>query len=321
MRFTEATSIKITDQDSLDVFEFSEALIQLMASSEQGYALFDSTDRLKFANSVFRRFLDVAEGTFPTWPELMRAAYKNSTGTRVETDDFETWLRSAQARRGKLPYRTIETELHDGRWIFISETTLLGGWMLCVMTDISELGSNSRVLRQQLDSAVKSSYSDELTGLSNRRYLMNRLKEKICPSIKSPIASVAILDIDHFKSVNDKYGHDFGDQVLKHFGGVLQHAVGRDDLSGRLGGEEFLIATDSRDPRVLELILERAYHALQQGGAFPDEPDFSYNFSCGIAVALTGETASETMKRADLALYKAKATGRGRTCIADPTPT
>ncbi|MGG2476177.1 GGDEF domain-containing protein, partial [Rhizobium sp. BR5] len=75
------------------------------------------------------------------------------TGTTIETSDFELWLRSAKTRRGKLPFRTIETSLNDGRWILTTETTLPGGWMLCVITDVSELGVELRDLRQERDRA------------------------------------------------------------------------------------------------------------------------------------------------------------------------
>lgn len=162
----------------------------------------------------------MGQDDFPSWVELMRSGYSSSTGTAIETSDFELWLRSTRTRRGKLPFRTIETSLNDGRWMLTTETTLPGGWMLCVVTDVSELGIELRDLRQQRDRALKSALSDELTGLGNRRYAMDSLNHMLGPS-KAQALAVIIMDIDHFKSVNDRFGHACGDLVLKDFAARL----------------------------------------------------------------------------------------------------
>lgn len=297
-----------------DAESFNRHLMDLMAASQQGYALFDGEDELRFANAAFRMALGIGPDEFPTWADLMRIGYRNSTGTAVETADFELWLRSAGTRRGKLPYRTIETSLNDGRWMLTTETTLPGGWMLCVVTDISELGVELRDLRQERDRALKFALSDELTGLGNRRYVMDILNHRLGPN-KAEALAVIIMDIDHFKSVNDRFGHACGDLVLKDFAARLSAAVARGDLVGRIGGEEFLLMLAGSRVLGVEEVMQEVLSSLAQASPLADMPGFRYSCSAGIAFANPGESASDVLRRADTALYEAKNTGRNRYVI------
>lgn len=297
-----------------DAESFNRHLMDLMAASQQGYALFDGEDELRFANAAFRMALGIGPDEFPTWADLMRIGYRNSTGTAVETADFELWLRSAGTRRGKLPYRTIETSLNDGRWMLTTETTLPGGWMLCVVTDISELGVELRDLRQERDRALKFALSDELTGLGNRRYVMDILNHRLGPN-KAEALAVIIMDIDHFKSVNDRFGHACGDLVLKDFAARLSAAVARGDLVGRIGGEEFLLMLAGSRVLGVEAVMQGVLSSLAQASPLADMPGFRYSCSAGIAFANPGESASDVLRRADTALYEAKNTGRNRYVI------
>ena len=217
-----------------DMGVFFRQFMALMEASQQGYALFDGSDSLRFANRAFRVALGIGPQDFPSWVELMRAGFRNATGTTIETSDFELWLRSAKTRRGKLPFRTIETSLKDGRWTLTTETTLPGGWMLCVVTDVSELGVELRDLRQERDRALKSALSDELTGLGNRRYAMDTLNHLLGPN-KAQALAVIIMDIDHFKSVNDRFGHAYGDMGAARFRGtaVFHRRPGRPSRENR----------------------------------------------------------------------------------------
>lgn len=140
-----------------------------------------------------------------------------------------------------------------------TETTLPGGWMLCVVTDISELGVELRDLRQERDRALKSALSDELTGLGNRRYVMDILNHRLGPN-KAEALAIIIIDIDHFKSVNDRFGHACGDLVLKDFAARLSAAVARDDLVGRIGGEEFLLMLGGSRVVSAEAVMQGCCH-------------------------------------------------------------
>ena len=278
--------------------------------------MFDESDTLRYANATFRERLGLAGDAFPTWVELMRKGHHDNVGTKIETRDFENWLASAKSRRGKLPYRTIETEILNGPWVLTTETTLPNGWMLCVMTDITELAQDWRDLRQERDQALKSALTDELTGLGNRRYVMGQLNRMLGPDKAISLAAI-MLDIDYFKQVNDTYGHDAGDVVLKHFSSQLVHNVRRDDIVGRMGGEEFLILMPGATPDNVHAALDRIFDTIQQANPLPNVPNFRYACSAGVAIAKPGETADSLLRRVDEFLYEAKGSGRNRYIISD----
>lgn len=296
--------------------EFMNQLLAAMSSSPQAFAVFDNTDRLRFGNPAFRQLFQLSDNEFPSWTELMRSAFTNKTGTKIETDDFEIWLRSAQSRRGKLPYRTIETQMEDGRWVLTTETTLPSQWMLCVVTDISELATEPRLLRQERDFAIKSSLSDDLTGVSNRRYIMSRIGD-LLNDMRIKEISILLLDLDHFKGINDTFGHSGGDIVLQHFASVLQRCAGTNYYIGRIGGEEFILVSTGSDTLNNTIkILRLLFNELEHGEPFADKPEFHYSCSVGIAFSRAGETPSDVIKRADSAMYSAKSSGRKRAFIA-----
>jgi diguanylate cyclase (GGDEF)-like protein len=126
--------------------------------------------------------------------------------------------------------------------------------------------------------------------------------------------TVAFVDLDHFKAINDVYGHLAGDSVLRHFAGLLRKAVRHGDVAGRLGGEEFAIVmpdTALEPGRLACLRLATAVRATP----CPSEPDpIAYTVSIGVAARQPGEGADALMRRADRALYDAKL--KGRNCVS-----
>lgn len=158
--------------------------------------------------------------------------------------------------------------------------------------------------------------TDPLTGLANRRATLERVSAALPgPDAPQPRASFALLDIDHFKSCNDTFGHDAGDQVLSQFARVVERCVRPTDIVGRWGGEEFLIilpATGLEDARdIIERVRNEA--ALEE---FDFAPGYRLRFSAGIAMpSETGGLTDACLKLADRRLYAAKHNGRNRTCI------
>ena len=178
---------------------------------------------------------------------------------------------------------------------------------------------HSDFLRNRLEESVEQSITDSLTGLHNRRYLESHLKTLVAQSLESGRAlSVMIADIDFFKKVNDTFGHDGGDAVLREFSQRLRRNTRGIDLAGRLGGEEFLIIMPDTD-------LDRAYQVAERLRACVAADEFEVGnqtrhrvtTSCGIATLERADDTPETLfKRADNALYNAKRSGRNRV-IAD----
>lgn len=118
-----------------------------------------------------------------------------------------------------------------------------------------------------------------------------------------------LIDIDHFKGVNDKYGHAVGDSVLRMVGRTLQGGVRGGDLAGRWGGEEFLVIVGNATHEVIATVAERV-RALVAASSLTEPEALSVTISVGAAVARAGESAAEVVHRADVCLYQAKREGR-----------
>ncbi len=177
---------------------------------------------------------------------------------------------------------------------------------------------HSDFLRHRLAESVELSVTDALTGLHNRRYMEGHLRTLVSEAIRTGRGlSMLVADIDHFKAVNDTYGHDAGDAVLKEFAARLKRNTRGVDLACRLGGEEFVIIMPDTD-------LDRAYQVGERLRACIAADDFSIGdqsvrvtASVGIGTLENPQDTPETMfKRADNALYTAKRRGRNRV-VAD----
>ena len=172
-------------------------------------------------------------------------------------------------------------------------------------------------LRQVMAESLQLAVIDPLTGLHNRRYLDTQLATLVEASANADKAlSLMILDIDHFKSVNDTHGHQAGDEILKGFANRVRGIVRRGDLLCRLGGEEFILVMPDTDLDMAGRIGERVRETV--GSApFPvaaDGASIPVTVSIGIADRRGSRDVEVLMKRADRALYRSKALGRNRVC-------
>jgi two-component system cell cycle response regulator len=175
-------------------------------------------------------------------------------------------------------------------------------------------------LRDNVQYSMEMALTDPLTGLFNRRYMethVGTLVERSAARGKS--LSLLILDIDYFKSINDNYGHDAGDDVLREFAERLKASIRGIDLACRYGGEEFVVVMPDTDLGVATLIAERIRRRIA-GEPFPIEKGvraIEVTISVGIAARVgPQDNASQMLKRADEALYRAKRDGRNRV-VAD----
>ena len=178
---------------------------------------------------------------------------------------------------------------------------------------------HSDYLRNRLEESVEASIIDPLTGLHNRRYMESHLRTLLAEALRSGRAlSILVADIDHFKMVNDTYGHDGGDAVLREFSARMQRNTRGIDLACRLGGEEFLIIMPDTD-------IARAYQVGERLRACIAADPFQVSSETRIRVTASvglatlervDDTPESIFKRADNALYAAKRRGRNRV-VAD----
>lgn len=174
-------------------------------------------------------------------------------------------------------------------------------------------------LRETVETSIALSMTDPLTGLYNRRYLDQHLESAIQRnrSANKPL-SLIIIDIDHFKPVNDTHGHAAGDRILQQFAERIERNVRAFDLASRFGGEEFVVVLPEADPGLAERVAERLCIAVAEAPFDTGEAVGAIDLTCSIGVAtlLPGEERLDLLKRADHALYEAKNSGRNRVVAA-----
>jgi diguanylate cyclase (GGDEF)-like protein len=159
---------------------------------------------------------------------------------------------------------------------------------------------------------------DELTGLYNRRYILQRLEEQ-WQDIRRyhTTCSIALLDIDHFKLVNDQYGHGIGDLVLKGFANRIQGELRQGDIFARYGGEEFLLVLPMAELEAAGKLVDRLRQIIEETPVIDEPLTISIRSSFGVAELLPTEAVHDCISRADRALYRAKEGGRNRVELAD----
>ncbi|MEH3085931.1 MAG: sensor domain-containing diguanylate cyclase [Xylophilus ampelinus] len=158
--------------------------------------------------------------------------------------------------------------------------------------------------------------SDPLTGLLNRRGLSDHLDPALALAARGERGvSIVVLDADHFKRVNDRFGHAVGDDVLRHLASLLRQRLRASDVAARVGGEEFVVLLPGTDPAGAEPL---AQQLIDSAAAHPHPVCGPLTLSAGVAGHRPGDDAQSLFRRADRALYAAKAAGRNRVCVADP---
>ena len=203
--------------------------------------------------------------------------------------------------------RVETSDLHDGDKILIGTTTIL---------KFSYADKIDETYQQQM---YNSALRDSLTGLYNRRYFLGQLEAELSYAQRhlTPL-SLVMIDIDHFKTVNDTYGHPSGDKVLAAFARLLRDAVRTEDLTARYGGEEFVLVCRGLPLSIAVLVADRLRLMVENTPLVPAPPEIRITISAGVASAphpLIAEP-QDLIKVADDALYEAKRLGRNRVCVA-----
>ena len=178
-------------------------------------------------------------------------------------------------------------------------------------------------LREQAVLLRELAVIDELTGLHNRRFFDCRLSHELdrFERYRHPL-SLVLLDVDHFKRVNDTYGHDMGDDVLRHLAGIGQALIRRVDLFARFGGEEFALLLPDTGPEGALVAAERMRKRVEETPVTIDGQEIAITISVGVSSTsdrFTGD-AHGLIRAADQALYEAKRSGRNRVVVCEDSP-
>ena len=184
-----------------------------------------------------------------------------------------------------------------------------------IAREIIQLRLQARARNRQLAQALRRveelALRDELTGLYNRRHLLDFVERAVATRERGgPSFTLAYCDLDYFKRVNDRFGHECGDRLLKAFSSAALSCVRNNDLVARLGGEEFvLILVDTDTQRAAEIV-ERLRMRTANISVSSAEPDYQVTVSAGLATHIENDTVDSILRRADGALYQAKEQGR-----------
>jgi diguanylate cyclase (GGDEF)-like protein len=201
-------------------------------------------------------------------------------------------------------------------WIGATLLALLAvlSWLLAIALDEQ---SRARRLLERLAT------TDGLTGLANRRFFIDQVKQYWGSYQRRPDVPVGVLmmDLDHFKSVNDTHGHAAGDMVLQQFGRILRKSLRQTDIAGRIGGEEFCVLLRGSEVEGARIYAERVRRELEAEQIMIGEARLAVTVSIGASAFMPDDSIpTAAMQRADAALYRAKAAGRNRVELAESIP-
>lgn len=165
--------------------------------------------------------------------------------------------------------------------------------------------------------------TDPLTELFNVRYFRSALDTELERTVRTTIpTSLMMVDLDHFKQVNDVWGHEVGNQVLKLTARLIKQVTRQLDIQCRYGGEEFVVILPSTTLLLASQVAERLRQKIEESEIFTEEQSFKVTASIGLSVRLAHEkgTASDLIKAADDCLYQAKSAGRNQVCFVGSEP-
>lgn len=215
-------------------------------------------------------------------------------------------------------------------WLLFQSSTIQVGMALAVLVFASFVAGATRKLSEALETAfrltremeqahnisTRAAQTDELTGLNNRRAFFEHAQQLYnhCKSHRLPLC-VVMLDMDHFKHINDTYGHQVGDQVLRQMGVVISKSFRATDVYGRLGGEEFAVLLPDTS---IEVALDIAEQVTRSIAGSMTGPVHCITASLGVASMEAGDPdLHSVMNNADKALYRAKARGRNQVAVSE----
>ena len=294
-----------------------QLLRELIETIPDGIIAFDQNDRLIHYNSAYKGFHTakadhLAEGA--SFSDLLRIAVENDQYMDLPENPKarEAYIEN-RIRRHLSPGRPLIQQLDDGRWLQVQERRSSAGYTVGICTDITEIKQAEKTIKTQAE-------QDSLTGLANRSVLISLLSKALCNRKGNELSGALVLfDLDHFKDINDTLGHDAGDRLLSEVADRLSSVLRKSDTVARIGGDEFAIllpqvTTIADADRILRKLLSRLGDSLVLGHR-------TIRPSCSLGVTFfpaDGSTPNDLMKNADIALYQAKARGRGRWEFYDP---
>ena len=294
-------------EDAVEVFRQADALGELNATYSELAAIYAETGNWPSAYDRQTAAKQTSDKLLKNQLDQRFAALKVEFDTAAQEKENAALKRQNDANQKALAQARSVRRLQA--------TVILLGVLLVLLLAMLAVFQHRSTLRMHM-----LAMTDELTGVPNRRAVLGRLDPLLRRSDSSP-CSTLIIDIDHFKAINDQHGHPAGDEVLKVVAATVRSAVKEAAFFGRLGGEEFLIVlpgTGLEEARRVAEVFRERIESIDTARWFGDRRCITA--SIGVAVSVPGkDTPSTMLQRADLALYVAKRSGRN--CVkTEPAP-
>jgi diguanylate cyclase (GGDEF)-like protein len=285
--------------------------LEILQESMLGLAVFDRQGRPRLCNPAFRDVFGM-DSCPPRHDDRTTCGgctnFWNENRARQPLDP------------GSSADRHYTLTLAGDKSLLVNEIERHDGWLTVLTQDISRLKTDAFTLLSARDKALLAANTDALTGLVNRRFMEEKIQAWLALSGPAKTFCACLLDIDHFKRINDTYGHIAGDQAIQHFARQAQECLRPTDILGRIGGEEFLLLLPGAHAGEAARVMSRLRGAFEDGFLTRDGLRIRFTFSAGITVSRAGDTWPDILARADRALYRAKRSGRDRYVTSLPEP-
>jgi diguanylate cyclase (GGDEF)-like protein len=289
-------------QEAVRIFERAESVRESAAAHEALAQLHAGQGQWREAFAQLAAFKHLSDGLLRRQIDDRFAALKAQVDRSAEAQQMRLLQREQLATQVALEQERLAGRLRNAT---IALGTV-GALLLALLA--WRLRRRSQVMQRL-------AHTDELTGLPNRRDVLNRLDQVLARGVR---CALVIVDLDHFKRINDTYGHPAGDAVLRAAAEVLRPVGQAPAALGRLGGEEFVLVLPGTDADAARAIGERLRQSIEAMDLRQVVPGSPVTTSVGLTVGLPGDDASELLRRADRALYLAKARGRNRVELVLP---
>ncbi|HEU0059921.1 MAG TPA: EAL domain-containing protein [Hyphomicrobiaceae bacterium] len=304
-----SSSVKLKEQER----KLAAQNLQLDAALNnmaQGLAMFDAEQRLVLCNGRYAELYGLSASELSVGSSLRQILSRSLGNSGRNAGEFVAAL-LARLPAGKA-FGPYTTELGDGRHLAVAVEPMADGGWVTTHQDITELRRSEATITYM-------AHHDALTGLPNRTLFGKRLEEALRQARPGAMVAQHLLDLDHFKNVNDTLGHAAGDKLLTMVTQRLRGLLRAGDTLARMGGDEFaILQVDVNEPGDAAALARRVIDRLSEGYRI-DEHQLVVGTSIGIAIACDdGMNCDLLMRNADLALYKAKGDGRGALRFFEP---
>lgn len=316
----------IVDHDELRLFSFVDAppqgsvalagwqenIIDMLNWLPFGFEIASTDEQIQFANSQFNALFGYSQHEIASIEDWWRLAYPDPAYREFARSTWEGEVAKARLEEREMTPFDLDVRTSSGadRTIQFRQRTI-GNFNVNLYLDVTSERVAARELRRL-------SETDPLTGIMNRRHFLEKAGQLSAQGSDIPIA-ILVLDLDNFKSINDRFGHSAGDVVLMEFTRRCLAVIGDAGMFARFGGEEFVLLLSNTTASSAMALAERVRAATDAEPFAIQGNSLVASVSIGVAMRLDAERLEQTISRADEALYVAKRAGRNRTVsAADP---